>query len=138
MRIILLIMIGLSLVQAEFLREDINVTAGVVLDTKTSLMWQDEVDKALHWESAIGYCESLEYGGYSDWRLPNFNELYALADRSIYNPALSPVFQNVVSSGYWSSTTVASVTSYAWCVYFHNGYDGWRGKTRTRYVRCVR
>jgi hypothetical protein len=124
---------------AEFIRDD---KKEVVLDTKTNLMWQDNNetigDNKKTWNEAITYCEGLSLGGFSDWYLPNYNELYYLADRSRYNPALSPKFVNVVSGSYWSATTDASNTSNAWLVYFDYGIDGWDGKTYSYYVRCVR
>ena len=140
MRTILLILIGLSVVSqaARFSRD---ATTMVVTDTQTHLQWQDDDDaktNSLDWSSAIDYCENLTLGGKDDWRLPNFNELYYIADKSIYNPALSSVFVNVVSGGYWSSTTHASDSSLAWGVDFLNGYGGWGDKSHSYFVRCVR
>ena len=138
MKTILLIMIGLSVLNAEYIRDNANE---VVLDTTTNLIWQDDADaKTLtkSWVDAIGYCEALTLGGKSDWRLPNFNELYALADRSKVNPAISDRFVNVASSFYWSSTTYVSYSDYAWSVRFYNGVGDGSNKTGSYYVRCVR
>ncbi len=112
-----------------------------VTDTDTGLMWQDNADAKTvtgSWEEAIDYCESLTLGGYSDWRLPNFYELYYLADRSKFDPSLSSVFQNSLSNFYWSSTAKAEDTSYAWVVNFYSGYDYFNNKTGNMYIRCVR
>jgi hypothetical protein len=134
MKVILLIMIGLSLLRAEYIRDDAKE---LVLDTTTNLIWQDDATPvAMVWEDTITYCEASNLGGYSNWRLPNYNELYSLVDRSIYSPALSPNFQNVViSSYYWSSTTYAPSVSNAWGVSFDNGYDSAYRKAANRYVR---
>ena len=133
---ILSLFVVIGLLQADYIRDD---NKGVVLDTSTNLMWQDDVPSVQKtWIDAINYCESLTTGGYNDWRLPNFNELYMLADRSKYNPAISPVFKNVVSSVYWSSTTNVSYPDSAWYVYFHNGHGYWYNKYYSSYVRCVR
>ena len=153
MRTILLIMIGLS-VASQAQRFTRDATTQIVTDTQTHLQWQDEPytqaekdaynanteeGKVLFWTSAIDYCEALDFGGKDDWRLPNFNELYYIADRSIYDPALSSVFTNVVSSRYWSSTTYASRSSNAWYVDFNNGDDDyWFDKSNSLFVRCVR
>jgi len=145
-------LIGLSVVsQADrFTRDD---STNIVTDTQTHLQWQDEPytqaeedaynndvesGKALYWANAINYCENLTLGGKDDWRLPNYNELYYIADRSTYNPALSSVFVNVLSSYYWSSTTYVSNTSLAWFVYFGYGNDGYNDKSTSYFVRCVR
>jgi len=131
-------MIGLSLAHAEFIRDEINE---VVLDTRTHLVWQDDVESKTilkNFVGALSYCETLNLGGHSDWHLPSFNELYYLADRSKYNPSLSATFQNVALSYYWSSTTNASNSSGAWVVRFYNGGDGTYHKATSNSVRCVR
>ena len=144
MRTILLIMIGLSsLIWADVPRFDRDAD-GVVTDAQTNLQWQDDYSdnsdtiKSANWANAIEYCEDLDLGDKDDWRLPNFNELYYLADRSIYDPALSGVFVNFYSSFYWSSTTNASNTGVAWGINFDDGTDFWGAKSYSTYVRCVR
>ncbi len=133
---ILSLFVVIGLLQADYIRDD---SKGVVVDTSTNLMWQDDVPSVQKtWIEAINYCENLTLASYDDWRLPNFNELYMLADRSRSNPAISSVFQNVVSSLYWSSTSFAFVPDSAWGVGFYGGYDGWGGKDGSGYVRCVR
>jgi len=136
MRAILLIMIGLSVsVWADFSRDD---ATQIVTDNNTGLQWQDNVNTSKNWTDAIDYCETLSLGGHTDWRLPNFNELYYIADRSKRDPAMDSAFQNVVSSYYWSSTTVVGSEGDAWNVDFYDGYDYWDSKSNSHYVRCVR
>ncbi len=138
MRVILLIMVGLSLLQANYIRDD---SKEVVLDTTTNLLWQDDnavISLKYTWTNAITQCENLNLGGYDDWRLPSFNELYALIDKNTFNPAMSSVFLNVQNTSYWSSTTYARNITNAWDVYFNHGGDGVGLKTDTSYVRCVR
>ena len=90
-------------------------------------------------DTAVTYCSSLTLGGFADWRLPSIDELMYIADRSKRNPAIdTSYFTNVVSSYYWSSTTVVGYEYDAWRVYFGGGYDGWSYKSNSRYVRCVR
>lgn len=130
-------MIGLSIVHAEFLRDN---TKNVVLDTTTNLMWQDDITpEPMNWGSAITYCENLELGNFSDWRLPNKNELKSIVDRSsVVSPAISSVFQTVFDLGdYQSSTTSAVYTNQVWLVSFLDGKDSFGTKGNT-YVRCVR
>ena len=143
---ILSLLLLVNIASADFIRDD---SKEVVLDTSTNLIWQDNNDAkniTKTWEEAITYCENLDFAGYTNWHLPNFNELYYLADRSINNPALSDVFDNVRFSSYWSSTTFVSQTSpdpatktkSAWIVSFDGGYDHWYDKRYGKYVRCVR
>ena len=138
-KILLGVSILLTLAQADFTRSN-----GIVTDTRTGLQWQDDYSdnsgnvKSAKWMDAIAYCESLSLGGYDDWRLPNFNELYYIADRSKRNPAIDPTFQNTRSDYYWSSTSFVGGEGYAWLVHFRHGYDNGYGKSYSFYVRCVR
>ena len=137
MRIILLIMIGLSFLKAEFIRDDSN---SIVIDTSTNLIWQDDNVTAVkkNWSEAITYCEDMSLGVYSDWHLPNYNELYMIVDKSKSDPTISGVFQNTISSHFWTSTVYVIDDSKAWGIKFDNGHDFSYGKTTTFYVRCVR
>ena len=127
-------MIGLSILQAEILREN-----NVVLDTKTKLMWQDDaIGTTAKWEAAIQRCEDLTLATYSDWRLPNINELKSIIDRSKINPAIVDGFTNTSSSLYWSSTTYEGRKNFAWYVYFYYGLVYYIDKDYNGYVRCVR
>lgn len=138
MRAILLILTAASLLFGAYTRD---ATTNTVYDDATGLTWQDDGSVTVNpktWSDAIDYCENLDFAGKQDWRLPNFNELYMIADRSRVNPAIDPVFQDVTSGNYWSSTTGASGSSGAWAVDFYGGDDNWLDKTGSYYVRCVR
>jgi hypothetical protein len=106
--------------------------AGTITDNATGLTWlqQDSGgfnagargDGGLNWEQALAWCESLEYAGASDWRLPNAKELHSIVDytrspATTNSAAIDPLFQatylpnGVNNNGYanyahyWSSTT---------------------------------
>ena len=112
-----------------------------VTDNVTGLVWQREDDDTTrNWANAISYCEGLTLGGYEDWRLPNEYQLQSIVDYGRYNPAIDPVaFPSTNHTYYWSSSTNAYSSEYAWDVSFYNGsvYYGLH-KTYTGYVRCVR
>jgi len=74
-------------------------TEGTISDFATGLMWQQADDGQMRdWEGALAYAESLELGGYSDWRLPNAKELQSILDykrspQSTSSPAIDPLFE---------------------------------------------
>ena len=117
----------------------VTKSGDIVTDNDTKLIWQDDNDiKSLKWEESINYCENLALGGYSDWRLPNKNELLSIVDLNKYNPAIKDGFKNTKNSRYWSSSSFAGNSGYAWHVNFDSGYTYGNYKTDSCYVRCVR
>ncbi|MGE4498404.1 MAG: DUF1566 domain-containing protein [Deferribacterales bacterium] len=110
------------------------------IDPATGLMWQDNEDAITvkrDWEGAEQYCSSLTLAGYSDWYLPSIKQLESIIDKSRY-PAMKQGFKNVAAYDYRSSTTIASLSSDAWYIYFLNGEVFYSSKTTNSYVRCVR
>src|SRR5210317_2183181 len=53
----------------------VSTDGGVLQVSSQSLMWQKERSPLFtSWEKAYAYVQSLELGGYSDWRLPTEEE----------------------------------------------------------------
>ena len=133
-KILLCLIIVSGVLQADFSRS----SSGVVTDSVTGLEWQDDVEsQMMDWQNAIDYCEALPLDG-ANWRLPNIRELSSIVDDTKYNPTISSVFVNTISNGYWSSTTDAYRTGYAWVVSFSNAFQFNSSKLNGYYVRCVR
>ena len=140
--VILSILLILSTLNAEYIRDN---DKEIVTDTSTNLMWQDDSDMQslkTHWSDAITYCEDLTLGGYTDWHLPNYNELFCLLDLNQSKPAIDPVFQNTQVALYWTSTTETLNPSCAWIISFYYGGDIYAEGAKTGHhtfaVRCVR
>ncbi len=111
----------------------------VVKDNYTKLLWQKSDDgKKRSWKDALSYCRTLSLGGFKDWKLPSFNELYYLADRSKFKPAIDKKFFKTKNSSYWTATEYKNDLSRAWHVFFDDGGDFYNRKTNKVYVRCVR
>ncbi len=101
--------------------------------------WATAVDSAN--QLANGYCGLSDGSAAGDWRLPNVNELLSLIDRASSAPAFPtgcPLAGTTVSSWYWSSTTLANNTDYAWLVEFGYGDDTYTYKSYGYYMRAVR
>ena len=55
------------------------VCESVVLDNNTGLMWEQEHhDTRLSYSDACTYCDELDLGGYTDWRIPSIRELFSI------------------------------------------------------------
>ncbi|GAA0721543.1 DUF1566 domain-containing protein [Dokdonella soli] len=117
--------------------------AGIVLDSSAGLMWSaaDVGDDEMTWQEATDACAKLNLGGFTDWRLPTVEELFPLADRSRYSPAIDTAFfPTCKSDWYWTASPVASNPDDAWIVGFDYGgaYLYYRGfQCRVRAVRSV-
>ncbi len=113
---------------------------GTITDNLTGLIWLKNANcfGARVWANALNDANTLNSGecGLSDgsvggdWRLPNVNELESLINAEQSNTATwlnGQGFSNVQAVYYWSSTTSAYYTIYAWVVYMWHGgvtYDG--------------
>jgi hypothetical protein len=114
---------------------------GTVTDTNSGLMWQQATPPGTFtWQQALNYSENLTLGGYSDWRLPDRNELQSLVDYARYNPAIDIMFfPGTQASPYWSSTTHAEYLDHAWVIYFDpQGIFNRNDKSGYGCVRAVR
>ncbi len=124
----------------------------VVADDLTGLIWQRTLPsiypgctggltsgETCSWQQAVDYCEGLDYGGFTDWRLPSVEELSTLPDYGKYIPAIdSDVFPETDPSYFWTSSVYAVLNTYVWLTYFNNGDVDRYLKTKYYYARCVR
>ena len=111
-----------------------------VTDLATGLVWDQRETALTTWEAALAYCEALNHGSQTDWRLPNRNELETLVDETrTAVPALDRTyFPSGQSNLYWSSTSYPVTSTQAFYLDFSYGNLGNSAKTNALYVRCVR
>ncbi len=130
-------------------RFTVQADTNCVTDNLTGLVWARDANMnnaavmngELTWTNAISYCATLNYGGKTDWRLPNAKELYSLLDLGRSGPALPSghPFTNVQLDYYWSSSTYATGTDNAWYVSLNDGgVGGNSSKSSPHYVWPVR
>jgi hypothetical protein len=121
-----------------------GLEADCLTDNLTGLMWPKNGNlpgSAKTWNDAIDYANGLTWCGYSDWRLPNVNELESLVN------AHAPItaswlntqgFVDVQPYSHWSSTTNANDPGNAWFVNMWGGYVSYGNKTNNQSVLPVR
>ena len=107
-------------------------------DKQTNLYWAKEYATGKTCQQAFSYCEELNYGGFTDWRLPNVNELVGLINTGKSDPATD--LPNTPSDWFWSSSSTAVLGNYKWIVLFDVGHGRASNdyKGNGHYVRCVR
>jgi hypothetical protein len=112
--------------------------AGGISKAAGSVAWSD----ALTWTNSLadGICSLSDASTPGDWRLPNIDELWSLVDMLQSGPALPSghPFTDAQASSYWSSSTYAINTSFAWDLNLLNGSVGFGGKTVNFFVWPVR
>ncbi len=114
---------------------------GTVSDLTTGLMWQKDSVQGISWKDGLAYCSDLQLGGYSDWRLPDVNELISLVDYSQSSPSIDESYFINTSLHYWSSTTYPSDPGKAYHVCFLRGRTEVYGKSdqgAASHLRAVR
>jgi hypothetical protein len=91
-------------------------------------------------QGADAYCIALDFGGYSDWRLPSIKELTSLSDSRRQTDAAidESVFPAAPPVWFWSSTPYAPFSNYVWFVDFLTGHANVADNRYGHAVRCVR
>lgn len=134
---------------------------GTVTDNVTGLMWEKlsddgsihDKDTQYNWTNAIAgkiaTLNSTAFGGYTDWRLPNYYELQTLIHLGDSAPAVYPEFNTGCVAGcatcsctrlnaYWSSSTFDQARGSGWEINFDDGTSFINPKGNGSYVRAVR
>lgn len=123
----------------------------IVVDNVTGLIWQgctgglngDDCRNGettmMRWAEAFAYCEKLEWGGKTDWRLPDEYALQTIVDYGTSEPSIhETVFPYTENSYYWASSSNALHESLGEAVYFIAGDVYYPEKTWGYFVRCMR
>jgi hypothetical protein len=78
--------------------------------------------QALSWSGALQAAETHVQDGWSDWRVPNRNELASLVESRCFLPALdAEVFPNGSGGAHWTASPQFDALDSAWTVDFDDG-----------------
>lgn len=129
------------------------VLGDTVTDAYTGLMWKrcseglegagcTGTAVAATWQEAlarVATANSQSGGSFTDWRLPNRNELASLVETKCVNPAINEtIFPGTPSQTFWTSSPYARNASMAWAVDFNSGNVTPLPKANARSIRLVR
>jgi hypothetical protein len=115
-----------------------------IYTNKTNLMWARNgniAGKQMNWSDAMNWTKNLNYGGYTDWRLPSKDEFEAFAKKGGEKPLdwyNANGFNNAQAGFYWTSSNYVINSSDAWVVSMYNGLVGYYYKANYYYVWPVR
>lgn len=94
-----------------------DIGNGICQDSSNGLMWAvQRSDFFSTWEDAREYADRLEYGGFSDWRLPTKKELYRLHD--IFYWKRNGNCRMQTSGSYWSGAEGNGALAGYWETYY--------------------
>jgi len=82
-----------------------------------------------NWSDALNTAKNYQGGGFTNWRLPDRDELYLLYQNRT-------TVGGFLSASYWSSSEYSSVS--AWMRNFSSGSEDWFSKSNSYRVRAVR
>ena len=132
-----------------------------------NLMWSKKAPSTMDLSAAFNYCETLNESGYTDWRLPNIDELRTLIQNhpgteiggtcKVSEQTENLAWSLSISWGsncrgksgsnhsklgdkgwFWSSSATSNYYGCSWSVNFKSGRVDMYGGSSKNYVRCVR
>jgi hypothetical protein len=122
-----------------------------VTDSRSGLVWQstlpvpyqgcsgtfNSTGDSCTWAEAKAYCTGLRLAGMG-WRLPALPELESIVDFGKFNSAINnAAFFDTGAAEFWTSTSHATVSGYAWYVGFNDGASSYATTNTYSRVRCV-
>lgn len=105
---------------------DVNFAEDQYTWNEISSLYVDKLNKA-------------NYGGYSDWRVPNKDEVRSIVDYNKMNPAIDTnYFQNTQPGIYWCANTYQMQPYFAWVIFMGFGSATASSKNKKQFIRAVR
>lgn len=133
--------------RVSFLERERRVSLLFWEDVETSLFWElkdgSEREKLYNFWEAENYVKELNeknYGGFSDWRIPEKDELESLFEENQEFFIKKELFQNMpkkFKAIFWTKTE--NIDAPEICVtVFNNGFSDWKYRTHQYFIMAVR
>ena len=140
----------------------INRGGGMIYDDVLDVTWLQDANYAktsgfdsdglMNWDDAVAWSDNLSFGGFDDWRLPEFTGLitcigfnctdsemghmfYNNMEAAVRSSILSgtntvnlALFSNIQSFGYWSAVEFQLTSSVAWAFDTNDGFQDFPDK----------
>jgi len=91
------------------------------------------------WSEGLKAAYDQKFAGYSDWRLPNKNELESIVENRCFAPAINTkVFPATPPAYFWSSSPYAAALQGSWSIDFGYGTVNASVKSGSIHIRLVR
>jgi hypothetical protein len=87
-----------------------SVKNGIVVDSITTLMWQQADGGEMLFDNSKNYCDTFTLGAYTDWRLPHPDEAFTILNLQTPNPALDSKYFTKTGAEYWWTSAVQATT----------------------------
>ena len=123
----------------------------IVIDNKTGLIWKQCSEGlsgsdcssssliAYTWQDALDLASLTDFAGFTDWRVPNIEELRSITAINCFSPTInSNIFPNTQATGFWSSSPFLNNQSEAWYINFKFGNNAISTRLSTYNLRLVR
>jgi len=111
----------------------------VSIQEETTLMWEDStitITQQLSWDDSSSYCETLDYAGFTDWRLPTVNEIGTFHK---YKEEVKNFKYTKYWTSLWHSNLGMPYYAYNWESIVDAGTnDGVSNRSTLYNVRCIR
>jgi hypothetical protein len=123
-----------------------SVKNGIVMDSVTTLNWQQTDGGEMLFDNAKNYCDTLTFGGFTDWRLPHPDEAFSILNFQTPSPAIdSKYFTKTGAEYWWTSALQVNDATKAWVTNAGGGIGNHlktetisAGGIKKFHTRCVR